>query len=95
MTSARAVPLTGTDQTVRNEAAIYRGYTVRETTGAAPATVLIYDSASGPTGTLIDAVRVSAGDAASQWYGGDGLWVTEGIYVEVASELVAGSVRVG
>jgi hypothetical protein len=95
MSSARAIPLTGSDQAVQTHAGIYRGYVLRETSGGAPATVLVYDSASGASGTLIDAVRVPAGDAASQWYGGDGIWAVEGLYVDLVSGAIAGSVRLG
>jgi hypothetical protein len=92
--AAHAVALTGADQVVSAGAAVYRGYSLRETAGAA-ATVRIYDNATTGSGTLLDTVRLSANESAREWYADGGLWAAAGIYVKVVAGAVEGSVRVG
>jgi hypothetical protein len=94
-TSARAVALTGSDQAVKTSHAIYRGFSIRETSGSAAATVRVYDHASSASGTLIDTIQLAAGESAREWYDGGGIWVENGIYVDVVSGAVEGSLRVG
>jgi hypothetical protein len=90
----RAVALTGSDQAVSANPAIYRGFTVIETGGSNPATVRIYDNASAASGTLIGAVNLAAGGSADICV--DPNWCSNGIYVDVGGTgTVAGSVRVG
>lgn len=92
--TAQAVALTGSDQTVKSDAAIYRGFALRETSGSATATVRIYDGTSA-SGTLLDSVQLAAGESAREWYGDGGIKATTGIYVDVVSGAVEGSLRVG
>ena len=92
--ASTSVALTGSDQAVRAGNGFYRGYTVVETGGSNAATVRIYDNASAASGTLIGAVNLAAGGSADVHC--DGVWVANGIYVDVGGTgTVAGSVRVG
>jgi hypothetical protein len=88
------VALTGSDQAVRASSAYYRGFTIRETTGGATAVVRIYDNASAASGTILDEISLVAGESAREFYPG-GIWATNGVYVDVVSGTVTGSVRVG
>lgn len=70
----------------------FRGFTVRETAGAA-AVVVIHDGASA-TGAVLGAITLPA--AGSQTVMDDeGVWYTTGVFVEVVSGTVSGSVFVG
>jgi len=93
MTHARAVALTGSDQAVRADASIYCGFTIRETAGAA-AVVVIYDHASAASGTILEQISLAANESRGECYPG-GIWAVNGIYVDVVSGAVAGSVRIG
>lgn len=86
---------TGADQAVADAAGFYRGFTLRETTGAAPATVVIYDNASAASGTILEEITLLAGESAREWYGVPGIPTLNGIYVDVVSGAVAGSIREG
>jgi hypothetical protein len=90
---ARAVALTGSDQIVRATATIYRGITVRETGGAA-AVVVLYDNASAASGTIIEEVSLGADESVSYMHP-VGLYTDNGIFLDVVSGDVEGSVRVG
>ena len=89
-----AVALTGSDQVVRAGVAYYRGFSIRETSGAAAAVVRIYDHASAASGTVLDEISLDAGESAREWYE-SGIWASSGVYIDVVSGAVAGSVRVG
>jgi hypothetical protein len=93
-TSARAIALTGSDQAVRADATIYRGFSIRETSGSAAAVVRLFDNASAASGTVLDEISLASGESVREWYEG-GIWAVNGIYVDVVSGAVAGSVRVG
>jgi len=91
---ANAVALTGSDQAVSATRAYYRGFTIRETSGSAAAVVRIYDNASAASGTLLDEISLAPGESAREWYE-TGIWAANGVYVDVVSGAVAGSVRIG
>jgi F0F1-type ATP synthase alpha subunit len=88
---ASAVALTGSDQTVRTSAANYAGFSIRETAGAT-AVVVIYDNTSA-SGTVLEAISLAANESAREFYPG-GIWANTGIFVDVVSGAVAGSVRI-
>jgi hypothetical protein len=95
MTPAHPVALTGSDQALRAVGpGVYRGFAIRETAGAV-ATIQIYDNASAATGTLLDTIRLAANESAREWYGNDGIWFQNGVYVKIVAGTVEGSVRVG
>lgn len=87
------VALTGSNQAVKAQPAVYRGFTIRETTGSASATVVIYDNASAASGTILEQISLAAGESARECYSA-GLSAVNGIYVSIVSGTVAGSVRV-
>lgn len=91
---ARTVALSGADQAVLTAAGIYRGFALRETSGGASATVRLHDGTSA-AGTLIDSIQLAAGESRSEWLDGGGLWVERGIFLDVVSGAVEGSLRVG
>ncbi|OHV46607.1 hypothetical protein BBK14_01805 [Parafrankia soli] len=88
---ARSVALTGSDQAVLAAVGVYRGICLRETAGAAAA-VRVYDNPSAASGTVIGAFTLAANASVDVVH--DGIWVT-GVYVDVISGAVEGSVRVG
>jgi hypothetical protein len=90
---ARTVALTGVDEAVRVGASVYRGFSVRETAGAV-AVLRIHDGTSA-AGTLLDTIALAANASASAWYGDGGIWASNGVFVDVVSGAVEGSVRIG
>lgn len=91
---ARAIALTGSDQAVSATPTVYRGFAIRETSGSAGAVVRIFDNASAASGTVLDEISLNASESAREWYE-SGLVAASGVYVDVVSGAVAGSVRVG
>lgn len=73
----------------------YRGYTFRNTSAVAVATVRVYDNASAASGTLLDTVQLAASESAGDWYADGGIRAENGVYVEVVAGAIEGSVRVG
>lgn len=93
MSITRVVALTGDDQAVMSQAAVYRGITVLNSHASEAAAVRVYDNAEEASGTLLDAVGLVAGASTSLIY--DGIWASEGLYVEVVGGTVEGSIRIG
>lgn len=91
--TVRAIALTGSDQAVRSGFGTYCGITVRETAGST-AVVRVFDGTSA-SGTVIDAVSLAANAAWTTYVAGAGIRVDTGIYVDIVSGTVEGSVRVG
>lgn len=89
---ARSVALTGSDQAVLASPGVYRGVCLRETAGSTAA-VRLYDNASAASGTLIGAFSLAANGSVDVVY--DGIYVTNGVYADVISGAVEGSVRIG
>ena len=88
-----SVAMTGSDQVVSNVTKRYRGFSIRETSGASGATVVIYDNASAASGTILEEITLLPGETGREWYN-TGVIATNGIYLDVVSGAVAGSVRV-
>lgn len=93
MVMATPVAMTGANQVVLDHAGMYCGFSIEETAGAS-AKVRIWDNASEASGTLLDPVGLRASETAREYYE-SGIRVTNGVYVEVVSGAVAGSVRIG
>ena len=91
--TSNQVALTGSNQAVSANPTYYLGFTIRETSGSAAAVVRIFDNASAASGTVLDEIALSAGESAREWYGMGGLRASSGVYVQVVSGAVAGSVR--
>lgn len=70
----------------------FRGFTVRETAAAA-ATVVVHDGASA-TGAILAAITLPASGSQTV-LDPEGVWFTDGVFVEVVSGTVAGSIFVG
>lgn len=87
------VALTGSDQVVRATHGTYCGFSIRETAGAA-AVVRIYDHASAASGNLLDTIRLAANESARECYP-RGIRADNGVYVDIVSGTVEGSVRLG
>ena len=77
---------------VATSKAVYRGFSLRETSGAAAALVRVWDNASAAAGNVLDEIALSAGESAREWYE-SGIWAESGIYVQVVSGAVTGSIR--
>lgn len=89
-----SVNLTGSNQSVITRPVRYCGFSIRETAGST-ALVRIFDHATAASGTVLDEVALAAGESAREFYGSDGAPMAQaGIYVQVVSGSVAGSVRV-
>lgn len=91
---AKAVALTGSDQGITlNTRARYKGFAIRET-GGATAVVRIYDNTAA-SGTLIDTISLTSGESRSEFLHGEGIALqTTGLYVDIVSGSVEGSIRV-
>ena len=87
----RAKPVTAT-ATVRAGAGNYCGFSFRETTGAATATIVIYDATSA-TGTILDTIQLAQGESAREFYPG-GIICENGIHA-VVTGTIQGSIRTG
>jgi len=87
------VPLTGADQVVMNHGGWYYGFTIKETAGST-ADVVVYDNASTNTGTILEQISLGPKESAREFYPGS-IRVSNGVYVDVVSGAVAGSIRVG
>ena len=73
---------------------IYRGFSVRETAGAA-AVLQLRDAITGSTGRLLEEISLAAVESARESYA-NGVEVVTGIYVNLVSgTMPTGSVRVG
>lgn len=94
MGPTNAVALTGSDQAVAATRTLYRGFSIRETSGSATALVRLFDNASAASGTVLEEIALAAGESAREYYR-DGIWAYNGVYLDVVSGAVAGSVRVG
>jgi hypothetical protein len=87
------VALTGADQVVRTGSAYLAGYTIRETAGAAAA-VRIYDHESAASGVILAAVSLAADGSVDVMYPSS-LRALRGVFVDVVSGAVEGSIRIG
>lgn len=88
---ARAVAVTA-DTQVAATRTVYRGCTFRETAGST-ASIRVYNN-SAASGTLLCAISLAA-NASFTEHLEDGVEADLGIYVDVVTGTVEGSVRVG
>jgi hypothetical protein len=91
--SVRTVALTGADQAAAPRPCIFRGVVVRETAGAV-ASLRIFDNASTAAGTVVAAVSLVANEAKDVALP-FGVWAEAGLFVDIISGTIEGSVRVG
>ncbi len=84
--------ITGSDQALRTVPGTYGGYSLVETSGSAVAEVVLYDNAEEAAGTVLEHVVVQDGRSVNLEYK-RGVRALNGIFVNVVSGEVAGSVR--
>lgn len=70
----------------------YYGFSFRETSGSASATVRVHDSTDN-SGGMLDTIQLAPGESAREFYPG-GIRAETGLFVDVVSGAVEGSVRV-
>lgn len=71
----------------------YFGFSLRETAGAIA--VVRIRSGGTITGTMLDTIAFAANESKNEWCGPQGISAPGGLYFEIVSGAVAGSVRVG
>jgi hypothetical protein len=94
----REITLTGADQQIVTTTtavpfATYRGVTIRETTGVSTALVRIWDGTSA-TGRVLDEISLLPNESAREDYGDPAPTARTGVFVQVVSGTIVGSVRV-
>lgn len=87
---ARSVPVSG-DWVASSVSNVLAGYALRETTGAAAATVIIRNGTDA-TGEELVPVTLTAGESARDWFGARGPSFDQGVFVDVLSGSVAGAI---
>lgn len=90
----RAAALTGSDQVVRAVSGVYRGLTVRETSGSAGAVLRVYDNAGSAAGTLLQTVSLGNGESFTAVHP-VGVWAVDGVYIDVVSGAIEGAIYIG
>lgn len=89
---ARAVQVgTGGTRRPTTTPAALAGFALRETSGAAPAVVVLRDG-SDATGDPTIPITLAPGESVREWFGPGGVNLVYGLYVDVVSGAVDGSV---
>jgi hypothetical protein len=85
-------PFTGS-AVIATTAKRYVGFSIRETAGST-AVVRVWDSAVGATGAVMEEIALASHESSHEYYSG-GITTPgqTGLYVEVESGTVAGSIR--
>lgn len=90
------VNMTGSSQQIATAAPIvrYQGYSVRETSGAAPGLVRVFDSVGAPDGNslILEEIALTQSQSAREFYSTSFFAVSKGIYI-VVTGAVTGSIR--
>lgn len=89
---ALTVPATGS-QKVLGGPGLLMGWSFLESTGAAGATVEVWDGGD-TTGQLVTAISLVAGESTRDWLAGDGILLQVGLFVNVISGSVRGALWV-
>jgi hypothetical protein len=90
-----AVGLTGADQQISATPIDYRGLSVRETSGTTPAVLRVHNATTA-TGVIMDPVSLAPGESRDiDRTGGGGIKATIGIYVDIVSGAIEGSIYTG
>lgn len=79
-------------QVIAATAKDYRGFTLRETAGST-AVVVLWDNASAASGTILEEITLAANESAREYYTAGGVKTLNGIFCQIVSGQVAGSVR--
>lgn len=95
MANIGAFPISGSSQAVVAASATrdvgYFGFSLRETAGSAA--VVRIRAAGVITGDILDTVSLLGNESAREWYGPQGIKSRAGLYVEIVSGTVEGSIR--
>lgn len=92
--AAQTTAISGSSQLLLSSDVLpYYGFSLRETAGST-AVVRIRDSGV-VGGTILDTVAFTANASVREWYGNGGIHVRGGLYVEIVSGTVEGSIRHG
>lgn len=91
---AQAVSISGSSQTLATFPVRYTGFSLRETTGATGAVVRLWDNTSA-AGTILEEIALAAGESAREFYSPVGIEGATGLFVQIVSGTVVGSVRIG
>jgi hypothetical protein len=91
--AAKVLPIltTTTDVALAGGLWVVRGWAFKNTDGANPASVELYDG-TGTNGALIVPVDLLAGESTRDWLSGSGIAAESGLYLHVAAGSVEGSV---
>lgn len=92
--TATAVPFNvpGASGAVTNADGALMGVSLRETSEANRAVVRLRAGASN--GTLLGVFSLTAGESVREWYGDSGIKATGGVYCELVSGSVEGSIQI-
>lgn len=86
--------ISGSSQTIAAPGAtavVYRGFSLLETSGSASALVRVFDGSA--TGTILDEIALTASQSAREIYAGFAMKAGSGLFVQVVSGTVTGSIR--
>jgi hypothetical protein len=89
-----AIPITvptTVSAAVVGPACVVLGWSLRETTGAAPATVEVWDG-QDTTGQLIATISLLAGQSTRDWLGPQGVITTRGLFVSIVAGAIKGAI---
>lgn len=94
MSPVDPVPMPSASGQIKPTPGTYHGFTVRNTSASAVATIRIWDNLNAASGTLLDTVQLQASESAREWYErGERSMI--GVYFEIVAGAVEGSIRVG
>lgn len=85
-------PITADLPLIGRECRLY-GWSLGETSGSAAANVVLYDGASN-NGNIIAPISLPQGSSSFAWFGQPGLRVRQGVYLNLVSGAVFGSIWV-
>lgn len=89
------ISLTGANQAIVTNSGTpvyYRGLTLRETSGAAPATLRVWDNPSAASGKVLEEVTLTASQSTREYY--DGKFAALGVFVEIVAGAIEGSIYI-
>lgn len=89
-----AVTASGASARVATSPTRLMGFMLCESTGAAPAKVRLWDGAD-TSGELVGAVSLVAGGNAREFFGPQGVGLSQGLFVEVVTGAVEGTMLLG
>lgn len=83
--------LSGAGKVVTGFSVLFMGWSAMETSGSAACTINVYDGVD-TTGSVVLPIKLASGVADSKWYGPNGVWFKNGLYINLASGQAQGTV---